>query len=797
MKGWKVGIAAAVCACSPDVGVPSTGGAQMDGIAAEAGSIPVEVDSPEEIATETDVADGGTDDSEDSAAAATDAVFADDGETGSTDAVGDAEIATLTTCSAGKAVVQCPASDGCHKGVLVPLGCTQVELADGTSCGPSAIGCGLSMRCFSGECVAISSCDDDIGCTLDSCSAAGLCEHVPIDLICEDSIACTSDACDPTAGCKHVADDKFCDDGEPCTIDHCVSTFAGKNCSHQAEPNGKSCGPKLDSCGSFVSCQSGVCTPYFNCSDGSDCTVDSCGSAGCTHVPTDCDDGNPCTIDACAGKKCAHTAAKGTPCDGGSCWDSKCLPLPSPDTCTTAKPCDDQIACTIDTCVNGVCAHSPSDSVCNFNNYFCGWGVCLPSHPKASKTSGCYFADNGAECQHGCCKSECLQGACVDLDCGPFPVPGDQCTVNWCDQGIDLDPDSSFGPCDDGDPMTVNDTCISKPANDGAVGVCIGQPVYCDDGNPCTQDSVYNKCLHIPLSCSSCPGGSCVAGKCCPDSCVDAPCSPACVGSCGTCAARETCSDSGACVPDGMILIPAATFVQGCDLATDSSCAVDELPAHEVQLAAYWIARTELRAAEYAACVVAGACTLPKIQPLELCTVFFFVNALRPATCLTAAQAAAACAWLVPGGRLPTEAEWEYAARKDDRRFPWGNASPTSAVGNFADAFGSSLGYPTITGYSDGFALAAPVGSFAAGASPFGLADVAGNVWEWVADAYDAGFYFKAPKFNPFNAVGTLQIIRGGSFENGLADVRTTRRVGISPTTSAMNVGVRCARDGN
>lgn len=227
---------------------------------------------------------------------------------------------------------------------------------------------------------------------------------------------------------------------------------------------------------------------------------------------------------------------------------------------------------------------------------------------------------------------------------------------------------------------------------------------------------------------------------------------------------------------EGMINIPSATFMMGCNDGVDDLCAGDENPYHAVTLSGYRIDQYEVRRSDYLECINASACNTPACDWDET----GLPN--HPVTCVTWQDAADYCAWA--GKRLPTEAEWEYAARgSTERRYPWGNddfddiANPCS----FANANLCRLD-------------AEDVGSHPTGASPLGAFDVAGNVYEWVNDWYDAGYYAISPATDPQGpAAGGVRVMRGGGWNTNKANFRTSAREANTPTFNNNETGFRCA----
>jgi formylglycine-generating enzyme required for sulfatase activity len=211
----------------------------------------------------------------------------------------------------------------------------------------------------------------------------------------------------------------------------------------------------------------------------------------------------------------------------------------------------------------------------------------------------------------------------------------------------------------------------------------------------------------------------------------------------------------------------------------------DETPAHRVSLDSFWIDRTEVTNAQYDLCVETGGC-----RPVDCENQFPKDRSEKAVGCVTWPDAQAYCRWA--GARLPTEAEWEYAARGPDGYiFPWGDAFDPARL-NYCDI---NCTYKwQDRNYDDGYNWPAPVGSFESGASWCGAQDMAGNAWEWVADWYDFGYYANSPAYNPQGPdAGSERVVRGGSAHWFPPYQRSANRIGISPWAVYASGGFRCA----
>jgi iron(II)-dependent oxidoreductase len=220
-------------------------------------------------------------------------------------------------------------------------------------------------------------------------------------------------------------------------------------------------------------------------------------------------------------------------------------------------------------------------------------------------------------------------------------------------------------------------------------------------------------------------------------------------------------------VPPDMVLIPAGEFIMG-----SNGDIPDENPAHKVYLDNYYIDKYEVSWGDYMKFVKEKGYPRPRYVDDPR-----FSGNNRPAMGITYEDAEAYAKWA--NKRLPTEAEWEKAARGEKERiYPWGNEFSPDKVNCATDI--------------DGYKTTAPVNAFPEGASPYGVFNMAGNVWEWCTDFYNATYYYVSPPRNPKGPKNEERhVLRGGSWNNSRFNTRTTGRWSYWPDLKRNYIGFR------
>lgn len=247
------------------------------------------------------------------------------------------------------------------------------------------------------------------------------------------------------------------------------------------------------------------------------------------------------------------------------------------------------------------------------------------------------------------------------------------------------------------------------------------------------------------------------------------------------CAENERCPSGFRCVDDrcvasgdALVHFDAATFTRGC--VTGADCAADAQPPRSISLRSFLLAPDEVTQRDYQRCLDAGICPAPAPGGFSPTT-----TPTLPVRGVTASAAAAYCGQFfeIDGrhGRLPTEAEWERAAREGGGTYPWGSAAPSCALANFAGCAGK------------------PQPAHDGGKTPSGVRDLAGNVREWVSDSYAADYYTTSSDLdNPTGpSTGTAAVVRGGSYASPPSALPVWARDSAERATAPEDVGFRCA----
>jgi formylglycine-generating enzyme required for sulfatase activity len=412
---------------------------------------------------------------------------------------------------------------------------------------------------------------------------------------------------------------------------------------------------------------------------------------------------------------------------------------------------------------------------------------------------------------------------------------GNSCTDDICDTKLGCTNLPNDNPCDDADPCTIGDQCSASTCQAGAV------QLSCADGNPCTNESCVPEtgCQYLladdGTTCGPLPGWQCLAGECiCEPACNNKDCGgDGCGGTCGTCGDNFACNDAGKCLWAGLfcggvecpelpdysakcnlkdhceytnadnagwkqwdvwIYVPPGTFAMGSpedEIGHESG----ENTMHMVYFDyGFFVAKYEGVVAAYHECEEKGDCPLPAVDDFDGsgCGVNQINDkANHPQNGLDWYAAKDFCAWFAPGGRLPSEAEWEYAATGPVHTVRvWGD-TPEPTCDNQTAVFKGD-----VEGFGCGTDGTWPVGSMVAGLSWAGATDMAGNVWEWTEDCFHNN-YNGAPAFGePWTAScsSEYRVSRGGGFSTVPSSLRTSERTQDAPTKKYSTQGTRCVR---
>jgi hypothetical protein len=423
-------------------------------------------------------------------------------------------------------------------------------------------------NCFTKECVVGTGCvftphdemcDDDVNCTLDTC-LDGKCVSTPQNDHCPNH-GCIHSICDPIKDCITTLNQTACIDTVACTVDTCNQDGT---CTH-TPMSGQCPLPPTNECATSICDVEKGCAHTDHdegCDDGIACSMDSCHNGTCVHIPNDnlcvivgsrcatgmcdielggcvpkyhderCDDDIPCTTDHCINGMCVNTPTDGlcagfdTECDKYTCdATTGCVPHPH------VELCQDTIPCTIDTCTNGTCIHTPNDAVC-VDDDECGTQRC-------DQELGCVSIDHpewctddiectmdvctGGSCKHIPNNTLChyLNTKCVEYQCDPtcdcIPIFVDPPTV--CDDGVDCTTDHCVeGGCvntpDDERCSLLNTECAIYTCNNTTGCIATLYDSMCDDTVDCTVDvCVRGVCTHTPRD-TFCTSDGCVVGVC-------------------------------------------------------------------------------------------------------------------------------------------------------------------------------------------------------------------------------------------------------------------------------------------
>lgn len=577
-----------------------------------------------------------------------------------------------------------------------------------------------------------------------------------------------------------------------------------------------------------------------NCEESGDICVDGkCVTCTCTPGQTACYD--DFTIIECA-EDCLSTFE--TPCDAGkSCLNGACfdwLCEPGTHFCDgdVYKICssnglsiqyEEDCAKKKQHCFNGACINTE----CPPNEYFCKDGSTMAHCAEdgmSFTTEACpaeHYCDDGgaavtclpwvcipgeAFCEDNAAKICDAIGSAVvnEVDCGDNVCVGGVCKSVICDAGTYSCNGSAVMECDPtGTSLSLVETCGEGQycGENGDTAACVDQA--CTPNAKLCEGTMVMQCDGIgaglkPLMDCKDEGKFCQEGECSDSFLCGKVLCPQLSGYQVSCNAQGHCEyanvdQSGWRKWDVWIWVPPGSFPMG---SPDSEAGhqSDEGPVHTVTFVeGFLIGKYEVVVAQYEACMVAnpGKCTPPNTSdwngPGWGTNTSANGRSNHPQNGLTWQQAKDFCAWVVPGGRLPSEAEWEYMATGPEHsKYPWGN-SPEPSCSNETAVF-NELHIPAGAGCGAGGTW--PVGLMPIGFSHCGAADVAGNVWEWCEDTYHSSYTGAPGDGTAWTVGGKNRVVRGGGFNDWAVTMRVSQRFsgGLPSNHRSAHIGVRCAR---
>ncbi|MBN2497042.1 MAG: formylglycine-generating enzyme family protein [Deltaproteobacteria bacterium] len=702
--------------------------------------------------------------------------------------------------------------------------CSGRECGPDPSCGESCGACGAHATCTEGQCVC-----DYLACGELCCAEGESC----IEGACvQDQDPCEPNPCTQEHKTQCVADgaggalcscdpdyedygDGSCRPSDPCAGDTACAD-QHRECSN--DQGTAVCGDcvagyhdEAGACVSDESCLTNTCSGHGVCDDSSGVPVCTCDEGYAGDYCDACDeangwhwsvDGDACTKDPCDPNPCTEEHKTQCADDGYGVAICSCDPGYEDygdGSCRLSDPCagdttcaEQHRECTNDqgTAVCGDCSagYHEEAGVCAIDvscqtNTCSGRGACDDSSgvPVCSCDEG-YAGDHCDGCDEANGWHWNAAGdACTDDPCDPNPCTephetqcaddGSGSAICSCDPGYQ---DYGDGACRPSDPCAGDTTCASQHrecVNDQGYPVC-GDCVtsYHEEAGTCVEN--------IPCQVDTCSGHG---------ACDDSSGVPVCTCDEGYAGDYcDACADGYEDFGSGCVLfwisISGGAFLMGSDAGETA-----EMPVHQVTVPSFEMTRTEVTVGQYRYCVDNGVC----IEPDDY-TVNFYCNWGQtgrddhPVNCVDWNQALVFCEWV--GGRLPSEAEWEYAARSggQDITYPWGEDAASCEYAVMDEGV-----------FGCGEDRTWPVCSKTAGNTLQGLCDMAGNVWEWVQDCRYLS-YDGAPEDGSAwegCASDDYRVFRGGSFINHDSHyLRTSHRAGYYPSFRRYDKGFRCAK---